>query len=438
MVDVPEDGDDRGPRTHVLRVELAGFEFGQQLLLQRGLLGHGQLHPILQGDGLGGIVVEAGVDVDAGYALEEQLADDVAGLDPEDRRQRFDGDRLFDLDRLAALHAGLGLDVRAAPLADVQVDLEAAAVLGRIAQADLAFGEVGLGKLAEFFVGLPAAAFIGAAASAAACVGFALGRASLACFFVAFFSDFHAAPGGRTGRGVTRAAFLAGGAGTPRGARGLDHVGLFHADNARSLDRGRLEHGGVQLGSDRDRLAFDGDRPAARRPQSDRRPRRAVAVRSGRAAMRGRRTGGGNRRPVGDRRGRCFGRTSGLKLRWRRLGPKGRRFWPGRDFPRRWSFRPQRMRDMRHHRRRLLRRLDSNAGPSDTGPLDADPLGAGPFDTGPLDAGPPDAGPPDAGAPDAGASDAGAVVRRFSHPRLRRRDRRRGACRLDRFRHPRR
>ena len=95
------------------------------------------------------------------------LLDDVVALDAQATAESdLDGDRLFDLDRLALLHGGLGAG-RAVPrccdLVEVAIEIAAGGAGGveRIAAGD----EIGFGEFAELFVGFAAPTVGPAAAS---------------------------------------------------------------------------------------------------------------------------------------------------------------------------------------------------------------------------------------------------------------------------------
>src|SRR6185436_19150975 len=100
------------------------------------------------------------------HALLHQPLEDVVGLDAEHGRQRLDGNRLRDLDRLALLDAGLRNRVGAAALGLLEVAVEGGAGgaggVERVAPGD----EIGFGKLAELFHRLATAPVVAAAPAA--------------------------------------------------------------------------------------------------------------------------------------------------------------------------------------------------------------------------------------------------------------------------------
>jgi len=153
VVDVAEDRNHRRPVPQVGRVLLASVEFRQKLLFQRLFLGDLKLDAKFQRNRPGGIRVERLVDRRE-HPLLHQLGDDIVALDAQCRRQRFDGDRLLDQDRLAQLDRSLGLNV-VPSLGFVQVAVEHGAVPAGAREAQVSFLEVLLGEVAKFSIASP-------------------------------------------------------------------------------------------------------------------------------------------------------------------------------------------------------------------------------------------------------------------------------------------
>src|SRR5207247_11457555 len=80
----------------------------------------------------------------------------VVALDTQRARERFDGDRLFDLHRPAALDGRLGLHVRSARFAALKVLIKTRAVAGGRIEPIASLDQIGFGELAEFLFRLPA------------------------------------------------------------------------------------------------------------------------------------------------------------------------------------------------------------------------------------------------------------------------------------------
>ncbi len=126
-------------------------------------LANSQFQAVFQRHRLRDLDVERCVDV-GHHALAHQLAEQLIDLDAQRRREGANRNRFFHLDRLALFLGALGLHMRAAAGDGLDVAVEGFARLGRMLDALFALDEVGVGELAEFFVGLAAPA-VGAAAA---------------------------------------------------------------------------------------------------------------------------------------------------------------------------------------------------------------------------------------------------------------------------------
>ena len=114
VVDVSENRDHRRPPEHLFRIDLARFEFREELIFQRRLFLDVQLNAVFEGNRSRGIAIQRGIDGDVADPLQKEFFDDVVALDAQGGGEILDGNRLLDIDRSAALSSGLHLNVRAA------------------------------------------------------------------------------------------------------------------------------------------------------------------------------------------------------------------------------------------------------------------------------------------------------------------------------------